>query len=127
MNTQVHFPFQFDGRGRTRESDEATWIRGLIEQVLFTAPGERVMRPDFGSGLRELVFASNSPELAAATQFLVQGALQQWLADLITVESVQVEAIESRLSVTVQYVIRRTGTQQQNTFAQGVDEQGVDA
>ena len=119
MTTRVHFPYQFDGRGRTREADEATWIRGLIEQVLFTAPGERVMRPEFGSGLRELVFAPNSPELAATTQFLVQGALQQWLADLITVEAVAVEAVESRLSVTVQYVIRRSETRQRDTFVQG--------
>ncbi|MEN8175231.1 MAG: GPW/gp25 family protein [Pseudomonadota bacterium] len=119
MTVRVHFPYQFDGRGRTREADETTWIRGLIEQVLFTAPGERVMRPDFGSGLRELVFAPNSPELAATTQFLVQSALQQWLADLITVETVEVEAVESSLSVTVQYLIRRTETRQRETFAQG--------
>ncbi|MEZ5628236.1 GPW/gp25 family protein [Denitromonas sp.] len=120
MTTRLHFPYQFDGRGRTRDDDEATWIRGLIEQVVFTAPGERVMRPDFGSGLRELVFAPNSPELAATTQFLVQGALQQWLADLITVEAVEVEAVDSRLSVTVQYLIRRTETRQREAFVQGV-------
>ena len=119
MTTRLHFPYQFDGRGRTRDDDEAAWIRGLIEQVVFTAPGERVMRPDFGSGLRELVFAPNSPELAATTQFLVQGALQQWLADLITVEAVEVEAVDSRLSVTVQYLIRRTETRQRESFVQG--------
>ncbi|TVO59021.1 GPW/gp25 family protein [Denitromonas halophila] len=119
MTTRLHFPYQFDGRGRTRDDDEATWIRGLIEQVVFTAPGERVMRPDFGSGLRELVFAPNSPELAATTQFLVQGALQQWLADLITVEAVEVEAVDSRLSVTVQYLIRRTETRQRDSFVKG--------
>lgn len=119
MTIRVHFPYQFDGRGRTREADEATWIRGLIEQVLFTAPGERVMRPDFGSGLRELVFAPNSPELAATTRFLVQGALQQWLGDLITVEAIDVEAVDSRLSVTVQYMVRRSETRQRETFVQG--------
>jgi len=119
MSVRVHHPFQFDGRGRTREADEAGWIRGLIRQVLFTSPGERVMRPDFGSGLRELVFAPNSPELAATTQFLVQGALQQWLADLITVEAVAVEAVDARLSVTVTYVIRRTEDRRQDTFVQG--------
>ena len=119
MTTRLHFPYQFDGRGRTRDDDEAVWIRGLIEQVVFTAPGERVMRPDFGSGLRELVFAPNSPELAATTQFLVQGALQQWLADLITVEAVEVEAVDARLSVTVQYLIRRTESRQRESFVQG--------
>ena len=116
MTVRLHFPYQFDGRGRTSESDQAAWIRGLIEQVLFTSPGERVMRPEFGSGLGELVFAPNSPELAATTQFLVQGALQQWLGDLIAVDAVEVSAVESRLSVTVQYVIRGTESHQQNTF-----------
>jgi phage baseplate assembly protein W len=119
MTLRAHFPYQFDGRGRTRDDDEAAWIRGLIEQVLFTAPGERVMRPDFGSGLRELVFAPNSPELAATTQFLVQGALQQWLADLITVQAVEVAAVESTLTVSVSYQIRRSGAQQSETFSLG--------
>lgn len=119
MTLRVDFPYQFDGRGRSREDDEDAWIRGLIEQVLFTAPGERVMRPDFGSGLRELVFAPNSPELAAATQFLVQAALQQWLADLITVDAVTVEAVEAQLTVTVRYVLLRSDTRRSDTFVQG--------
>ncbi|QKE63258.1 GPW/gp25 family protein [Aquipseudomonas campi] len=119
MTQRLHFPYAFDGHGRSREADEASWIRGLIEQVLFTAPGERVMRPDFGSGLRELVFAPNSPELAATVQFLVQGALQQWLADLILVESVEVSAVEARLAVQVQYRIRRTNQRREDSFVQG--------
>ena len=120
MTQRLHFPYCFDGHGRSREADEATWIRGLIEQVLFTAPGERVMRPDFGSGLRELVFAPNSPELAATVQFLVQGALQQWLADLIQVESVEVSAVDARLMVQVQYRILRTNQRRADSFVQGV-------
>lgn len=120
MTQHVFFPYQFDGRGRTRDADAARWIRGLIEQLLFTAPGERVMRPDFGSGLRQLVFAPNSPELAATTQFLVQGALQQWLSDLITVEAVEVRAVDAALFVTVQYVILRTDTRERQEFVQGV-------
>jgi hypothetical protein len=119
MPTHLHYPYQFDGRRRTRRADEARWIRGLVEQVLFTAPGERVMRPDFGSGLRQLVFAPNSPDLAATTQFLVQAALQRWLGELIVVENVAVEAVESTLTVTVRYAIRRTGAQQVETFTQG--------
>lgn len=109
MTARAHFPWQFDGAGRTREDDEVTWIRGLVEQVMLTAPGERVMRPSFGSGLAELVFAPNSPELAATVQFLVQGALQQWLADLITVNAVEVEAVEAALSIRVTYTLRRSG------------------
>jgi len=112
----IDFPFYFDGRGRTARARGDDHIRDLIEQVLFTAPGERVNRPDFGSGLMQLVFAPNSEELATATQFMVQGALQQWLGDLIQVEDVQVESEESTLRVTVTYIIRRNQQRQVAEF-----------
>jgi phage baseplate assembly protein W len=104
---QIDFPYRFDNRGRTAQSSRQKHIRDLIEQVLFTIPGERVNRPDFGSGLSELVFAPNSDELASATQFLVQGALQQWLGDEIQVQDVQVVSEEARLTVRVSYRILR--------------------
>src|SRR6266571_5794116 len=104
----LDFPFHFDDRGHTAEVANDGHIRDLIEQVLFTAPGERVNRPTFGSGLMRLVFAPNSDELATATQFLVQGSLQQWLGDLIEVNDVQVVSQESILLVRVQYTVRRT-------------------
>lgn len=83
-------------------------IRDMIEQVLFTAPGERVNRPDLGSGLLQLVFEPNSDELAITTQFMVQAALQQWLGDIIEVNNVTVSNEDSSLTVTVAYTIRRT-------------------
>src|SRR5256885_6636001 len=116
---QLDYPYHFDGRGRTAVSDADAHIRDLIEQVLFTAPGERVNRPDFGSGLMQLVFAPNSNELAAATQFLVQGALQQWLGDLIEINGVQVESSDSSLLVEIQYTVRRTQQQQVARFTRG--------
>src|SRR5437764_10030581 len=103
---EIDYPLRTDGRGRTAQADGDEHIRDLIEQVLFTAPGERVNRPTFGSGLLQLVFAPNSDELATATQFLIQGALQQWLGDLIQVVAVDVENDDSTLRVTVQYVVR---------------------
>jgi phage baseplate assembly protein W len=115
----VDFPFHFDGSGRTASADDDKHIRDLIEQVLFTSPGERVNRPTFGCGLQRLVFAPNSDELAAATQFLVQGALQQWLGDLIQVDEVQVESEDSQLRVVVQYVVLRSQQQQTAQFARG--------
>jgi phage baseplate assembly protein W len=115
----LRYPYHFDERGRSAEAAEEEYIRGLIEQVLFTAPGERLMRPDFGSGLMQLVFAPNSVELAATTQFLAQGALQQWLGNLIAVDAVEVEAVDSTLSVTVRYAIRRTGAGQVAAFQRG--------
>lgn len=104
---QIDYPFHFDGRGRTASTSEEDHIRDLIEEVLFTAPGERVNRPSFGSGLMQMVFAPNSSELATATQFLVQGALQQWLGDRIQIEMVKIDAIDSSLRVTVQYLIKK--------------------
>lgn len=115
----VKFAYQFDGRGRTAQAEDDEHIRDLIEQVLFTAPGERVMRPDFGSGLLALTFEPNSTELAATTHFLVQGALQQWLGHLIAVEAVVVTNVDSSLNVKVQYVIRRTETRQVAEFSSG--------
>lgn len=117
---QIDYPFHLDSRGRTAATDQDDHIRDLVEQVLFTAPGERVNRPDFGSGLMQLVFAPNSDELATATEYLVQGALQQWLGDLIRVEAVQVESEESTLQITVQYVVLRNQQRQTAQFSREV-------
>ena len=114
--SQVDFPYGVDARGRTASTSEDEHVRDLIEQVLFTAPGERVNRPTFGSGLLQLVFAPNSDALAAATQLAVQAALQEWLADRIAVQDVTVEAIDSTLTATVVYADRVTQQSQTATF-----------
>ena len=117
---QIDYPYHFDSRGRTATTDQDDHIRDLIEQVLFTVPGERVNRPTFGTGLLQLVFAPNSDELATATQFLVQSALQHWLGDLIQVEAVAVENVDSTLRLTVQYTVRRTQQRQVAQFSREV-------
>ncbi|NEQ21948.1 MAG: GPW/gp25 family protein [Microcoleus sp. SIO2G3] len=109
---QINYPFQIDGRGRVADAIEDAHIRQMIEQVLFTVPGERVNRPDFGSGIQQLIFAPNSEELAAATEFLVQGSLEQWLGDAIEVEAVAVQSEDASLQITSQYVVRRTQQRQ---------------
>jgi len=116
----IKFPFQFDNRGRTAATPYDDHIRDMIEQVLFTSPGERVNRPTFGSGLMQLLFQPNSNELASATQVLVQAALQQWLGDLIQVDEVQVESKDSSLRVTVTYLVRRTQERHEAQFRRGV-------
>ena len=113
----VDSPYRFDNRGRTQTTDEDDHIRDLIEQVLFTSPGERVNRPDFGCGLRQLVFAPNSDELAAAVRFLVQGSLQHWLGNLIQVDAVEVSAVESILSVNIRYVVLRSQASKTASFS----------
>ena len=111
MNNVIQFgyPFHFDSRGRTASASYEDHVRDLIEQLLLTDPGERVNRPDFGSGLRQLTFAPNSPELAAALQFTINANLQRWLNDVIDVQSLDVTAQDSTLTVNLKYVIRATG------------------
>jgi phage baseplate assembly protein W len=104
----IKYPFQFDGRGRTAATDDSGHIRDMIEQLLFTNPGERVNQPDLGSGLLQMVFAPNSPELAAALQLTVQAALQRFLGDVISLQQVQVTAQNSALTVVVKYLLSQT-------------------
>jgi phage baseplate assembly protein W len=112
----IDYPFHFDGRGQTAGTDDANHIRDMIEQFLFTNVGERVNRPDFGSGLLQVVFAPNSPELAAALQFTIQAGLQRWLGDLIDIQKLEVTSIESTLRISIDYLIRQTGEQRSENF-----------
>jgi Bacteriophage baseplate protein W len=112
----IDFPIHFDQRGRTASTDDNDHIRDMIEEILFTSPGERVNRPDFGSGLLQLVFAPNSQELAATLQFTLQAALQRYLGDLIDLQLLEVTAQDSTLSVVVKYIVRKTQQDQTQTF-----------
>ncbi len=116
---QNAYPLRYDGLGKTASCSEEEHIRNLIEQVLFTSPWERVNRPTFGSGILKLLFAPNSDVLASATNMMVQGALQQWLGDLISVESVEVRGDDAFLKVAVQYTIRRSQQRQVASFSWG--------
>ena len=116
----LDYPFHFDSRGRTALTGNDDHIRDMIEQFLFTNAGERVNRPDFGSGLLQMVFAPNSPELAAALQHTVRAGLQRWLGDLIEIQALEVRSDDSTLRVAIQYVVRRTGEGRTETFERGV-------
>jgi len=117
---EIAYPFRLDGRGRTADAGRDEHIRQMIEQVLFTSPGERVNRPTFGTGLQQLVFAPNSEEIATATEFVVQAALQEWLGEVIQVEAVKVESREATLEITVQYLVRRTQQRQVAQFSREI-------
>ena len=115
-NIYFDYPFRIDTRGRVATTDEDDHLRDMIEQILFTNPGERVNVPDFGCGLKQLIFAPNSDVLATATQFTVSHALQKWLGDLITVQSVNVKAVEATLTIAIVYVNRITLQKNQVTL-----------
>ena len=113
----VSFPYRVDGRGRTAEAEnDDVHLRDLIEQLLFTTPGERVNRPDFGCGLMQLVFAPNSAPLAATLQALVHGALQQWLGHLLRIDEVAASSDDATLAVTVRYTVLRTQASKTASF-----------
>ncbi|MFD9324315.1 GPW/gp25 family protein [Streptomyces sp. NPDC060065] len=116
---QIDHPFHVDGRGRTADAGADDHIRDMIEQLLFTSPGERVNRPDFGSGLLRKVFDPNSPELATALQFTVQADLQRWLGDLIEVRSLEVTGEDATLRVVIEYLVRATGDVERRTLVRG--------
>jgi phage baseplate assembly protein W len=121
MASWFDYPFHPDGRGRSALTGDDDHVRDLIHQVLFTAPGERVNRPDFGCGLKQLVFMPNSDVLATTTEFLIRGSLQRWLDTVIEVRNVTVNAYEERLEIDITYMTRSNGGIQQATFTpQGV-------
>ncbi|MDQ1012567.1 GPW/gp25 family protein [Streptomyces sp. NPDC002867] len=116
VRSDIAFPFRGDRRGRTAHAAYDEHVRDLIEQLLFTSPGERVMRPDFGCGLLDLVFTPNSPELASALELSVQASLQRWLGELIEVESLDVVSEENVVRVYLRYSVRATGSLRDEVF-----------
>lgn len=113
----IAFPLHFDARGRTASAGRDDHIRQMIKLLLFTSPGERVNRPDFGCGLQRQVFAPNSPEIGAVLQMTVHSALERWLGDLIEIRALSVDCVDSRLTVTIDYAVRATGILHKETFA----------
>ncbi len=113
---QIDYPFHFGANGRTALAEEADHVRDMIELLLFTRPGERVNRPDFGSGLMHAVFAPNSQELAAALEFTIRAALQRYLGDVIEVQALVVQADDAALRVTVRYALRSSGERREHAF-----------
>lgn len=116
MRSDIAFPFRSDRRGRTAHGAYDDHVRDLIEQLLFTSPGERVMRPDFGCGLLDLVFTPNSPELASALELSVQASLQRWLGELIEVQALDVVSEENVVRVYMSYVVRSTASRRDEVF-----------
>ena len=118
MNTD--FPYHIGINGRTAVTDRSEHIRDMIKQVIFTSPGERVNRPNFGSGLNQLIFEPNNVELLSTVQFLVTGSLQEWLGNIITVNEVNIEIVDATLSVHIHYQEIESGQEQEGTFQRAI-------
>jgi uncharacterized protein len=105
----IGFTYAIAADGRTALDTRERHVRGMIEQLLLTNPGERVNRPDFGGGLYQLVFAPNSPQLAATLQLSLQAAVQRYLSDVVAVQQLSVTADNEKLLVQLIYLLRQTG------------------
>ena len=116
----IDVPFHVDSRGRTALTSDRDHLSDLLKLLLFTHPGERVNRPDFGGGCLQLPFNLNSLELAAALKFNLQANLQRWLGDLIDVRELNVIAEEATLYIQLKYLARRTNEVRTDTFTQTV-------
>jgi phage baseplate assembly protein W len=116
----IAVPYDLDARGRTATATDPDHLRQMLELLLFTSPGERVNRPDFGGGLRPLVFDPNSAELAAALRFNLQASVQRWMGDLLDVQDLAVANDDATLRVDVAYVVRRTGEARTAQFNRAV-------
>jgi phage baseplate assembly protein W len=109
--TSLRYPVSVDvARGRlAQEQDFEAHIEQLVMQVLLTAPGERVHRPDFGCGVKRLVFAPGGDVAATLAQTAVFQALTKWLPEAITVNEVTARASDSTLNIRIGYVIKARG------------------
>jgi uncharacterized protein len=105
----VAYPYRVGPGGSTATATGDEHIAQMLEQLLFTSPGERVNRPTFGCGLLDLVFEPNSPKLVAGLTAVITASVQQWLGDLIQLSSVDVTAADDTLSITLAYLVRATG------------------
>jgi phage baseplate assembly protein W len=106
--TSIRYPIAIDtALGRlAEETNYAAHVEQMIKQVLFTNPGERINRPDFGCGVRRMVFAPNSEASASLAQVTIFEALTKWLSSVIDVSSIQVTAQEETLSIGIAYILK---------------------
>ena len=119
-SNRINFPYSIDNSGLTSKStDHSQYVKQLIEQVLFTAQGERVNRPEFGTGLNLLIFEPNSIPLSSTSQTLIQSSLQHWLGGIVTIQSVSVTNDDSKLHISIKYILNKTQESMVADFVKG--------
>lgn len=105
--TSIHYPIGIDpGLGRlATERSYDKHVEQMIMQVLMTAPGERINQPEFGCGVRRMLFAPNSDVSASLAQVSVQQSLDRWLGTVIKVDAVAVTAVDAVLAISISYIL----------------------
>ena len=103
------FPYRFGADGLTARTTRVDHVRDLLEQLLFTRPGERLTRPELGVGIADLLFGPANEQVAAAAQTLIELAISQHLSREIAQSKVAVRADGSALLIDVAYRLVATG------------------
>lgn len=106
--TSIRYPIAVDAAmGRLQEeADYSKHVDQLIRQVLFTSPGERINRPDFGCGVKRMIFAPNSEISASLAQVSIFEALRRWLDPVIDVNDVKVKALNEVMEIRIVYLVK---------------------
>lgn len=107
----IKYPLQLGGGTEklAEENDYDAYVEQLVRQVLLTTPGERVNRPDFGAGVRRLVFEPNGDGVAGLAKAMIFQSLTRWLGNLINVEQVDVRSDDSSLIIEIVYMLLQRG------------------
>lgn len=107
------FPVGVDAAGAIRMSEYEEDIKEAIRIILFTAKGERVMRPDFGCGIHNYVFEAISTSVLGLMESSVREALMRWepRIELIAVKVLTDRISEGILIISIDYRVRSTNNQ----------------
>ncbi|QIO61609.1 GPW/gp25 family protein [Rhizobium leguminosarum] len=117
---QIAFPYTFDANRSTALAIGPAHVRQMLEQLLFTMPGERVNRPDFGCGIQRMVFAPQSTEVMATLQALVESEIHRWMGDVISLRKLEVFSEDATLRVLLEYQLPRDNTVRAERFERTV-------
>jgi phage baseplate assembly protein W len=116
MTRSLFFPFQVGDLSAPKTANRTQAIRQQLDQLLFTVPGERVNRPDFGCGVQKLVFGPASPQAARTAEYTIKVNIQKFLGTLITADAVQVTTDDATLFIDILYTVKATNEERAETF-----------
>jgi hypothetical protein len=114
---QIAYPYKFAPQSGTAVADDRSHIKQMLELLLFTMPGERVNRPDFGCGVQRIVFAPVGTEIEFTLQRLIESEIQRWLGDLLRLRNLEIRAEEATLFARLEYELIAEGSIVTEQFA----------
>lgn len=123
--SRLAFPFRMDASGRSAMVVEGSdpHLRQMLEQLVMTLTSERVMRPDFGSPVRQMLFRAGNDPVAVALEASLQAAIRQWLGHVLVLEdlSASFDEDEAVLDIRIEYSAVNRQSAGELTIRRGLD------